>query len=32
MEALLHGTGWRIGRLEPGPAGRYSALLLKGPP
>lgn len=30
MRELLDGTGWRIGRLEPGPAGRYSALLLKG--
>jgi hypothetical protein len=26
---LLDGTGWRIDRLEQGPAGRYSALLLK---
>jgi hypothetical protein len=26
---LLDGTGWRIDRLEPGPAGRNSTLLLK---
>jgi SAM-dependent methyltransferase len=29
LESLLDGTGWRVDRLEQGPAGRYSPLLLK---
>ncbi len=29
LARLLDGTGWRIDGLEQGPAGRYSALLLK---
>ena len=29
MRKLLDGTGWGIHRLERGPAGRYSAMLLK---
>ena len=29
LARLLDGTGWWIDRLEQGPAGRYSALLLK---
>ena len=28
LARLVDGTGWRIDRLEPGPAGRYSTLLL----